>query len=105
MGQVYQCWWRICREIHFFTKFDYHKFYVLYQFVTYLLTLPRTNYNRKRHGHLYQFRCNILFTKAPLKETLQLLKYNFGAGILHLLTQNLNNHIGDHTVCLRPLSA
>jgi hypothetical protein len=40
MGQVYQCWWRICREIFFF-RFEYHMFYVLYPFVTYLLTLPR----------------------------------------------------------------
>jgi hypothetical protein len=41
-GQVYQCWWRICREINFFlSMFEYHVFYVLYPFVTYLLTLPR----------------------------------------------------------------
>jgi hypothetical protein len=38
MGQVYQCWWRICREINVFPKFEYHKFYFLYSFVTYLLT-------------------------------------------------------------------
>jgi hypothetical protein len=38
MGQVYQCWWRTCREIHVFSTFKYHMFYVLYQFVTYLLT-------------------------------------------------------------------
>jgi hypothetical protein len=37
MGQVYQCWW-ICREINVFSRFKYHIFYVLYQFVTYLLT-------------------------------------------------------------------
>jgi hypothetical protein len=40
MRQVYQCWWRICQEIIFFFKFKYHMFYVLYQFVTYLLSLP-----------------------------------------------------------------
>jgi hypothetical protein len=40
MGQVYQCWWRICREIIVFSRFEYHMFYVLYPFVTYLLTLP-----------------------------------------------------------------
>jgi hypothetical protein len=41
MGQVYQCWWRICREINvFFSTFEYHVFHVLYPFVTYLLTLP-----------------------------------------------------------------
>jgi hypothetical protein len=43
MGQVYQCWWRICREIKVFSRFDCHTFYVLYPFVTYLLTLPRNN--------------------------------------------------------------
>jgi hypothetical protein len=40
VGQVYQCWRRICREIHVFARFEYHMFYVLYPFVTYLLTLP-----------------------------------------------------------------
>jgi hypothetical protein len=40
MGQVYQCWWRICREINVFSRFEYHMFYVVYPFVTYLLTLP-----------------------------------------------------------------
>jgi hypothetical protein len=41
MGQVYQCWWRICRELTVSYRFKYHMFYVLYPFVTYLLTLPR----------------------------------------------------------------
>jgi hypothetical protein len=36
---VYQCWWRICREINFFSIFEYHMVYVLYQFVIYLPTL------------------------------------------------------------------
>jgi hypothetical protein len=40
MGQVYQCWWRICREINVLSRFEYHMFYVLYPIVTYLLTLP-----------------------------------------------------------------
>jgi hypothetical protein len=40
MGQVYQCWWRICRKINVFPRFEYHMFYVLYPIVTYLLTLP-----------------------------------------------------------------
>jgi hypothetical protein len=39
--QVYQCWWGICRGISVFPRFEYHMFYVLYPFVTYLLTLPR----------------------------------------------------------------
>jgi hypothetical protein len=42
MGQMYQCWWRICREINVFSRLEYHTLYVLYPFVTYLLTLPRT---------------------------------------------------------------
>jgi hypothetical protein len=41
MGQLYQCRWRICREINVSTGLEYHMFYVLYPFVTYLLTLPR----------------------------------------------------------------
>jgi hypothetical protein len=41
MGQVYKCWCRIYREINVFPRFEYHTFYVLYPFVTYLLTLPR----------------------------------------------------------------
>jgi hypothetical protein len=43
MGQVYQCWWRICREINILSRFEYHMFYVLYPFVTYLLLLPCTH--------------------------------------------------------------
>jgi hypothetical protein len=42
MGHVYQCWWRICREINVLSRFEYHMFYVLYPFVSCLLTLPRT---------------------------------------------------------------
>jgi hypothetical protein len=40
MGQVYQCWWRICREINLFSRFEYHMFHVLYPFMSCLLTLP-----------------------------------------------------------------
>jgi hypothetical protein len=29
MGQVYQCWWRICREINVLFSFEYHMFCVL----------------------------------------------------------------------------
>jgi hypothetical protein len=43
MAQVYHCWWRICWEINVFSRFEYHMFYVLYSFVTYLLTLPCNN--------------------------------------------------------------
>jgi hypothetical protein len=42
MGQVYQCWWRICREINVFFRFEYCMFYVVYTFVTYLLTASHT---------------------------------------------------------------
>jgi hypothetical protein len=42
MGQLYQCWWRICREINIFPNFEYHMFYILYPFVTYWLTLRRS---------------------------------------------------------------
>jgi hypothetical protein len=41
MGQVYRCWWRICRETGIFSRFEYHMFYILYSFVIYLLSLPR----------------------------------------------------------------
>jgi hypothetical protein len=37
MGQVHQCWWRICREINVFSRFGNHIFYLLYSFVTHLL--------------------------------------------------------------------
>jgi hypothetical protein len=44
-----------CREINvFFPRFEYYMFYVLYPFVTYLLTLPRNEQghedsSRRRH--------------------------------------------------------
>jgi hypothetical protein len=41
MAQVYQCWWRICRQINVSSRFEYHMFYVLFPLVTNLLTLPR----------------------------------------------------------------
>jgi hypothetical protein len=39
MGQVYQCWWRICREISI--SFQVRILHALYPFVADLLTLPR----------------------------------------------------------------
>jgi hypothetical protein len=39
MGQVCQCWWKVCREIIIFSGLKYHMYCVLYQFVTYLLAL------------------------------------------------------------------
>jgi hypothetical protein len=44
MGQVHECWWRICQEVNVFSRFEYYMFYVTYPFVTYLLTLPCTNH-------------------------------------------------------------
>jgi hypothetical protein len=42
MGQVYQCWWRICREINvYFPTFEYHTLYIFYPFVTYILNALR----------------------------------------------------------------
>jgi hypothetical protein len=29
MGQMYQCWWRICREKNVYSRFEYHMFYVV----------------------------------------------------------------------------
>jgi hypothetical protein len=40
MGHVYQCWWRICREINvFFFRFEYDFVLRFNPFVTYLLAL------------------------------------------------------------------
>jgi hypothetical protein len=43
MGQVCQCWWRICRKINVsFSRFEYRMFYVLYSFVTLFLKMRKT---------------------------------------------------------------
>jgi hypothetical protein len=42
MGQVYQCWWRIYREINAIFRLEYHMSFVSYPFVTDLLAFPRT---------------------------------------------------------------
>jgi hypothetical protein len=42
--------WRVCPEINVIARFEYHMLYVLYPFVTYLLTLPHSslhNHNNK----------------------------------------------------------
>jgi hypothetical protein len=46
MGRVYQCCCRICREINVFSMFEYHMFYVLYPFVTCLLTVVILSHDR-----------------------------------------------------------
>jgi hypothetical protein len=57
MGQVYKRWWRIRQELNAFPMFEYH---VLYPFVTYLLTLPRTLKNFKRYKMcITQQDCNV----------------------------------------------
>jgi hypothetical protein len=40
MRQVYQCWWRIFREIDVSSMSEYQIFYILYPFVNSLLTPP-----------------------------------------------------------------
>jgi hypothetical protein len=47
-GQVYQCWWRICRETNVSSRFEYHMFYDLCPFVTYLLTFRRNYLHREQ---------------------------------------------------------
>jgi hypothetical protein len=69
MGQVYQCLWRICREIPFvnvFLRFNYHMFYVLYPFVTYILIFPRTDLYpavRQTQEQTYRIRLKFLFER------------------------------------------
>jgi hypothetical protein len=54
MGQVYQSFGRICREMKMFcSRFECHMFYVLYPFVTYLPTLPDTKEIRMRNYLFY----------------------------------------------------
>jgi hypothetical protein len=53
MGQAYQCWWKICRGRNVFPRFEYRMFYVLYPFVFYLLTLPRTLRINVTYIHVY----------------------------------------------------
>jgi hypothetical protein len=54
MGQVYQCWLGIGREKSVYSRLEYHTFYVFYQFVTYILTLPPSIYLRYwRSIHIY----------------------------------------------------
>jgi hypothetical protein len=69
MGQVYQYWWRICREINVFSsRFEYHMFCVLYPIVTYLLTFPRI--------FIKQQNCLLFFRSQGVKQsTLHPLPY------------------------------
>jgi hypothetical protein len=67
MGQVYQCWWRIRREISVFSRFEYRMFYVLYQFVTYLLTVPRSSFNHVVSKSDYIAPSDWMTTKSKMK--------------------------------------
>jgi hypothetical protein len=41
MGQAYQLWWRICREIYVLSMFENHMFYFRFiSILTHLLILP-----------------------------------------------------------------
>jgi hypothetical protein len=40
MGQVYQCWWSICRVINVVFQFRISHILLLILFMAYLLTLP-----------------------------------------------------------------
>jgi hypothetical protein len=56
MGQVYQCWWRICKEINISSSFEYHMFY-MHLWPIYWLSLV---VNRDRnHLHQLQFFCHM----------------------------------------------
>jgi hypothetical protein len=50
MRQVYQCCWRICREINVFSRFEYHMFYVFLSilwpiyWLSVVLVIPPNNY-------------------------------------------------------------
>jgi hypothetical protein len=59
MRQVYQCWWRICREINAFfpPSSNITCFYVLYPFVTYLMTLPRMSQQDHSNDVTYLLSC------------------------------------------------
>jgi hypothetical protein len=48
LGQDYQRWWRICREIIFFLDFIIACFTFLYPFVKYFPTIPRMILNRRK---------------------------------------------------------
>jgi hypothetical protein len=65
MGQAYQCWGRICREVNVFLRFEYPVFYVIYPFVAYLLAHPRNIYSH----------CN-----APSAERFETRVVPFGKG-------------------------
>jgi hypothetical protein len=56
MGEVYKYSRRICREINVFSCFEYHMFYDLYPFVSYLLTLIHTSAAKPPSSHTSSWR-------------------------------------------------
>jgi hypothetical protein len=55
MGQICQCWLRIYQDINVFFQVPISIFYVLYQFVIYLLTLPRSTVDTKQFDFAVKF--------------------------------------------------
>jgi hypothetical protein len=79
IGQVYQCWWRICREIRVFSRFEYHIFYFLYPSVTYLLTLPHSilHFTYTREGIIYTRKLDTICRNkncSPVRDPLYILR-------------------------------
>jgi hypothetical protein len=68
MAQMCQCWWRICREISF-SRFEYHMFYVLYPFMTYLLILPRITIDIEEGGLVWTRSCLRIGTNGGISWT------------------------------------
>jgi hypothetical protein len=50
MGQVYQCWWRICREINVYSRLEYHVLRFIY--ICDLFTDSRTYYIYGKAKHI-----------------------------------------------------
>jgi hypothetical protein len=98
-------WCRICREIKiFFSRFEYRMFYVVYQFVTYLLTLPHTSILSSIHL------CNYLpsisnVIHAPTSLLFCPSTHLFNDVWAHLFTVYLNiNPVFIRTLVLAPIN-
>jgi hypothetical protein len=50
MGEMYECWWTVRLDINVYPRFEYHLFYVLYAFVTYLFAVPRMKMDLRDTG-------------------------------------------------------
>jgi hypothetical protein len=69
MRQVYQYCWMICREIDVLSRLEYHMFYVVYPFVSYLLTLPPIIYMGLSKIHI-NINCKTINNDAVLEKWL-----------------------------------